>query len=507
MSMQHQRDARTDEIVQKYEHVLEAIHQAKAPFAVYDDQDILIAWNPAYQNLHPDAFKGQAPDDARRLSHDDVVRRNAMNVYADDKLNQDVAERLRQPHLVRPRNTSEPAPRQIFSFTAPARIANDFADDGEYIKRAEQVIPDFDQLIASRHTGAVLVDKTLTVRMINQTCYDLWDLKKGDMREGQHIRKLMEAIFDTATLSTETENREEHIASQCSEIADGKVEARELVLNNGQTLIYSVRELAGGMRLITYLDPVSRAVPGRISHVPSALPPAEMPGDAKEEAAVYASADIAEKTFGSMARIWRDLPEKYAGHVNRLRSIVTNLIGDPGVISSDAPSSNAAPRAPALTNSMPLETISVSGTLLSNGIGSGLANGTGQIDVLVCEDNDANQILFTQVLRATGYTFQIANNGREGIELYKSCRPRLIIMDVVMPEMDGLVATAAIRELEANTGLHTPIIAVTAHVGDDDKKLCFDAGMDDYLFKPVSPRKLEEKISNWMTEQAGAISA
>ena len=136
-----------------------------------------------------------------------------------------------------------------------------------------------------------------------------------------------------------------------------------------------------------------------------------------------------------------------------------------------------------------------------------LNNGTEQVDIVVCEDNDVNQIVFTQVLRATGHTFRIANNGREGIELYKKCQPQLILMDVSMPEMNGIEATAAIRELEANSSQHTPIIAVTAHAIKGDREMCMEAGMDDYLSKPISPSKLEEKINNWMSTQEKSKSA
>ena len=137
----------------------------------------------------------------------------------------------------------------------------------------------------------------------------------------------------------------------------------------------------------------------------------------------------------------------------------------------------------------------------------GLNNGAEHVDIVVCEDNDVNQIVFTQVLRATGYTFKIANNGREGVELYKKCRPQLILMDVSMPEVNGIEATAAIRELEADSSQHTPIIAVTAHAIKGDREMCMEAGMDDYLSKPISPSKLEEKINNWMNTREEAKSA
>ncbi|MEX0345909.1 MAG: response regulator [Rhizobiaceae bacterium] len=130
-------------------------------------------------------------------------------------------------------------------------------------------------------------------------------------------------------------------------------------------------------------------------------------------------------------------------------------------------------------------------------------SGSDHIDILVCEDNEVNQIVFTQVLQQTGHTFRIAGNGKEGLELYKTATPRVILMDVAMPEMNGLEATEAIREIEKTSGIRTPIIGVTAHALKGDADRCFDAGMDDYLTKPISPEKLEGIIARWIKKSAG----
>ena len=120
------------------------------------------------------------------------------------------------------------------------------------------------------------------------------------------------------------------------------------------------------------------------------------------------------------------------------------------------------------------------------------------VDVLVCEDNDVNQVVFSQVLREAGYSFRLAKNGREGVSLYKMLSPRVILMDVSMPQMNGLDATKAIRELEGSSQSHTPIIGVTAHAIKGDMERCLESGMDDYLAKPISPDRLVEKLSKWM---------
>jgi CheY-like chemotaxis protein len=74
-----------------------------------------------------------------------------------------------------------------------------------------------------------------------------------------------------------------------------------------------------------------------------------------------------------------------------------------------------------------------------------------------------------------------------------------------MPKMSGLEATAAIRNLEAESGTHVPIIGVTAHALKGDRERCIDAGMDDYLSKPISPKALLEKVARWSGEKPAVL--
>ncbi|TIX12542.1 MAG: response regulator [Mesorhizobium sp.] len=120
------------------------------------------------------------------------------------------------------------------------------------------------------------------------------------------------------------------------------------------------------------------------------------------------------------------------------------------------------------------------------------------LDILVAEDNEVNQMVFTQILGETGYGFEIVGNGRKALDAYGRLKPRMILMDVSMPEMNGLEATAAIRRLEEESGMHVPIVGVTAHALKGDRERCLDAGMDDYLPKPISPRALLEKLERWI---------
>ncbi|MEP2947849.1 MAG: PAS-domain containing protein [Lentilitoribacter sp.] len=128
-------------------------------------------------------------------------------------------------------------------------------------------------------------------------------------------------------------------------------------------------------------------------------------------------------------------------------------------------------------------------------------NQEGGVDILVCEDNEVNQIVFTQMLNDTDYKFRIANNGEEGLALYKELSPTLILMDVSMPVMNGHEATREIRKIEEGTNQHTPIVAVTAHAVKGDLEKCLDAGMDDYLSKPISPDMMINKVEKWFQIQ------
>jgi len=122
-----------------------------------------------------------------------------------------------------------------------------------------------------------------------------------------------------------------------------------------------------------------------------------------------------------------------------------------------------------------------------------------QLDILVAEDNEVNQIVFQQILEETGLNFKIVENGHLALAAYKVAPPRMILMDVSMPEMNGKEATIAIRNHETeNMMIRTPIVGVTAHALKGDKESCIDAGMDDYLSKPVSPNKLAQKVEQWL---------
>jgi PAS domain S-box-containing protein len=115
----------------------------------------------------------------------------------------------------------------------------------------------------------------------------------------------------------------------------------------------------------------------------------------------------------------------------------------------------------------------------------------GDIEVLVAEDNQINQFVFSQILEGMGISHRIAENGEEAVMLWRKHQPRLVLMDISMPVMNGIDAAMEIRAAEQLTGTHTPIIAVTAQALNVDMQNCMDAGMDDYITKPVSPDMIE----------------
>ncbi len=129
-----------------------------------------------------------------------------------------------------------------------------------------------------------------------------------------------------------------------------------------------------------------------------------------------------------------------------------------------------------------------------------------RLDVLVAEDNSVNQRLARHVLERFGHQVTIVKNGREAVEAIEANDFDLVLMDVQMPEMDGLTATREIRKRESETGKRVPIIAVTAHAMDGDRDRFLDAGMDDYISKPISRERLREVLRELEGIRPSAVS-
>jgi PAS domain S-box-containing protein len=126
--------------------------------------------------------------------------------------------------------------------------------------------------------------------------------------------------------------------------------------------------------------------------------------------------------------------------------------------------------------------------------------------VLLAEDNAVNQRLAVRLLEKRGHRVAVAGNGREALDALEREKFDLVFMDVQMPEMDGLEATATIREKEKSSGLHQPIIALTAHAMKGDREKCLAAGMDGYLTKPIRPQDLEGILDEYVARRAAAVA-
>lgn len=115
-----------------------------------------------------------------------------------------------------------------------------------------------------------------------------------------------------------------------------------------------------------------------------------------------------------------------------------------------------------------------------------------RLSILLVEDNLLNQRIVTFSLKKYNHEVTIANNGVEAIEKFKQLKFDVILMDIMMPVMDGLEATVKIREIEdsANIVKRTPIIALTANTMDNDRDKCLSYGMDEFMSKPFDIEKL-----------------
>ena len=124
--------------------------------------------------------------------------------------------------------------------------------------------------------------------------------------------------------------------------------------------------------------------------------------------------------------------------------------------------------------------------------------------ILLAEDNRVNQKLAVRLLEKQGHSSVVANDGLEALAALEREAFDLILMDVQMPEMNGYAATREIRERERGTGRHIPIVALTAHAMKGDRELCLEAGMDDYLTKPLHHQELSAVLERWSSRQVTA---
>uniref|UniRef100_UPI0035689CC6 hybrid sensor histidine kinase/response regulator n=1 Tax=Novipirellula sp. TaxID=2795430 RepID=UPI0035689CC6 len=122
------------------------------------------------------------------------------------------------------------------------------------------------------------------------------------------------------------------------------------------------------------------------------------------------------------------------------------------------------------------------------------------LNILLAEDGMVNQRVATGFLKRKGHKVVIAEDGRKAVSAWEKGSFDLILMDVQMPELDGIEATELIRQKEQASNTHIPIIAMTANAMKGDRQRCLDAGMDDYVSKPIQPDLLYEAIQKWTSQ-------
>ena len=126
------------------------------------------------------------------------------------------------------------------------------------------------------------------------------------------------------------------------------------------------------------------------------------------------------------------------------------------------------------------------------------------LSILVAEDNPVNQRLVVRLLEKRGHRVTVAANGQEALDTLTRDSFDLVLMDVQMPEMDGLTATQLLRKREQGTDKHVPVIALTAQAMTGDQDRCLASGMDGYLTKPIRPPELDELLARQLVARKNA---
>jgi CheY-like chemotaxis protein/HPt (histidine-containing phosphotransfer) domain-containing protein len=129
----------------------------------------------------------------------------------------------------------------------------------------------------------------------------------------------------------------------------------------------------------------------------------------------------------------------------------------------------------------------------------------GAVSILLAEDNITNQQVALGILKRLGLRADAVADGTEAIRSLETTPYDLVLMDVQMPEMDGFEATRRIRDPRSAVLNHRiPIVAMTAHAMQGDRERCLEAGMDDYVTKPISPQALAEALDRWLPREGAA---
>jgi CheY-like chemotaxis protein len=134
-------------------------------------------------------------------------------------------------------------------------------------------------------------------------------------------------------------------------------------------------------------------------------------------------------------------------------------------------------------------------------------NRIGTLRVLLAEDNLVNQRVAAMLLKKEGHSVVTVSNGRDAVNALERGEFDVVLMDVQMPVMNGYEATREIRSQEYRHGRRVPIVALTAHAMKGDREVCLEAGMDDYLSKPIQTSELRDVLARWGKKSASSPDA
>ena len=166
--------------------------------------------------------------------------------------------------------------------------------------------------------------------------------------------------------------------------------------------------------------------------------------------------------------------------------------------SLSSPAKMAAPAKPSRADTAPIEqTSSIALPAPIALVPASILNAQDRVDILVAEDNEINRFYIEYVLKDLGVTYEIVNDGQLAVEAFQTLSPRLILMDISMPVMNGYQATQKIRALEGDTPDPTPIIAITAHAMEEDRQRALDSGMNGHITKPLAIMSIKKVIRKW----------
>lgn len=143
---------------------------------------------------------------------------------------------------------------------------------------------------------------------------------------------------------------------------------------------------------------------------------------------------------------------------------------------------------------------------ISTGADTPAPAGAEGIEVLVVEDNEINQIVFSQILEGLGRRYRIAATGGEALRLWEELQPPLMLLDVSLPDINGMEVCRTIREQEKHTGRQTPIVGVLVPAFDHDRARCLAAGMNDVILKPLSPDAIEILLDRFLQAEGFGLA-